>query len=128
MLEAGQIHSEPARVFQKQQRMRAAGDKSAGFLFVEIFGKASADIRNRTTDICAANHHREVTDISSILLLKVIVEPIFRHSAGRECGPGPVLLPLHHSEHLLSKPFPIHRLPRNRGILMNLQSNEDAKT
>jgi hypothetical protein len=39
-----------------------------------------------------------------------------------------VLLPLHHSEHLLSKLFPIHRLPRNRGILMNLLSNEDAKT
>src|SRR4030095_12685506 len=107
--------------------MWATGYQSSGLFLVEILGAASADIGNGTPNIGPPDHYREVADIGSILLLEVMVEPILGNPPGGKCRPGPVRLPLHHTKHLLLKPFPIHRLPRKGGISMMITAMKMPK-
>jgi len=59
-----EIHAEAARILKKQQRVRAAGDETSGFLFVQVFCQASTDFGNRTTDIGSADQDGKVTNVS----------------------------------------------------------------
>src|SRR5512145_770086 len=90
MLEALEIHPQAARIFQKQLRMRAAGNEFSGLFLVQIFCKASPNCRYWTAHVRAAHQYWEVAYIRRIFLLEMMMETLFRNPPGCKDWPGPM--------------------------------------